>query len=198
MSILNTLADFFSKHGSQVLAGAGAVASAYGKSSAQNRGAHTEAQIDRDVIAQRAASDYENAQQNRAKLDLDRRDEAAKLQADAWKKALTSSLALNWKPANRPEGVPNISFVGDGIGVQGRAAAEALNKAVMLKLLSGEKFDQLPPLQRFTPAPIPEASTWEKIAGFLGPSLTVAGAIAKASKSAGGGGWTYDPDAEGY
>ena len=165
-----------------VLGGAGAVVGALGQGAAQNRGAQTAATLDRDVIAQKAAAEYENAQQNRAKLDLDQREEAARLQSDAWKKALQSSLALNWSPATRPQGVANISFVGKGIGEQGKTAAEALNRAVTLKLLEGEKFKDLPALERFTPSELPKASTWEKIANILGPSLSIAGKLVKSKQ----------------
>lgn len=162
-----------------ILGGAGAMIGAAGQGAAQNRGATTAAGIDRDRNVVDANRDYETALANRAKLDLDQRATADKLQSEAWKKSLQSALALNWSPAARPKGVANISFVGKGIGEQGRMSAETINRAAQLKLLNGEKFDDLPGLERFTPSELPKQSMWEKIANILGPSLSVAGKFAK-------------------
>jgi hypothetical protein len=164
-----------------ILGGAGAAVGAMGQGAAENRGAKTAAQLDRDVLAQRSASDYEQALENRAKLEMDRRTADAKARQDAFVQSLRSALALNFSPAARPEGVANISFVGKGIGEQGQAAAAEMSRQAMLRLLNGEKFDPLPAVERFTPSALPQASTWEKVAGILAPSLTAAGAIAKAA-----------------
>jgi hypothetical protein len=74
--------------------------------------------------------------------------------------------------ANRPEGIPTISFGGgprpSAIGQQGRDAGAVLNQKAMERLISGEKFDQLPPIERMQAPEHKNAGFWENLLGTAG------------------------------
>lgn len=160
-----------------VLKGGAAIANAVGGAATANRGAAEGAQLQRDSLGLGAANAYENALLNRADLDLKQRDFARTSETDAFQKALRSALALNFSPVARPDGVPTVSFVGKGIGDQGRMAAQTLSDKMLQRLKTGEQFETLPAPERYTPAPAQGASTTEKLMNILGPSLTVASTL---------------------
>ena len=159
---------------------AGSAASAYSKSKTDNRNTKTADLYDRDRLTGDAQRDFERAQEQRAIIDTNQHKVASDNQGDAWKRSLQASLAKNFKPAVRPRGVANISFVGDHGGPEQQAAADAMQRVAMERLLGGEDFapiGALAPQQKLSD--IPQASTWEKISALLGTGLSVAGAIAK-------------------
>ena len=159
---------------------AGSAVSAYSKSKTDNRTAKTADLYNRDRLTQDAQRNFENAQEQRAIIDVNQHKVASDNQGDAWKRSLQASLAKHFKPAVRPRGVANISFVGDHGGPEQQAAADAMQRVAMERLLGGEDFapiGALAPQQKLSD--IPQASTWEKISALLGTGLSVAGAIAK-------------------
>jgi len=150
---------------------------AYGNQSAQNRGVAEDNQLTRDSVNRQSINDYNNSVAERARVDMERRKAAADLQNNNFLNSIRSSRILNWNPATRPEGIPTISFVGNGVGAQGRAASEAMNRQALIALLEGQKFDPLPQIERYTPAPAPRPGTMEKVSNVLGPVLSVAGLL---------------------
>lgn len=141
--------------------------------------ANTTLQDNQRLIANR---DFESGLQDRAKLDMDRREFAQKSRGTNFADALKSSIAMNLRDGafNRPEGIPTISLSGglrpSAMGEQGRAAAAAMNDQAMRALLAGETFDELPALERFTP-------TEMKKGGALDTILGIAGTLGKAGEN---------------
>jgi hypothetical protein len=160
----------------------GAMLSAAGQASASNRGAQTAATLHRDRLGIEAESDYQNSLLKRAELEMKQRemDQAARL--DAAKQAILADRMKHWAPAERPSfsgggfKIPTISFT-RGIGEGGMKAVEELERQALIRQLQGETFEALPELTRYQLAELPKASTWEKLANILGPTLNVAGAI---------------------
>lgn len=132
----------------------------------------------------------EDALMNRQALDLRQRQFGQESQTDAYKKAIMGALAKNLQDvsATRPAGIPTISFGGgarpSALGAEGRAAGDLLNKQAMQSLLSGQKFDQLPPIERLSAPQYKGAGFWENLlggAGAVGKALSGAGAIQQQS-----------------
>jgi hypothetical protein len=126
----------------------------------------------------------ENAHQNRGDLDLKRRDETRTAQNDAFRNALRSALALNTQDvsANRPEGVPNISFSGgarpSAIGAQGRQAAELVNQRALDTLMNpDEDYYEMPDVETFAPSALPKASGVDTALGVAGGVASVLGSL---------------------
>ena len=126
-----------------------------------------------------ALRDYENAVAQRGVLDLEQRKFAADQQNTSFRNALKSALTLNMKDAsfNRPKGVPTISMSGglrpSALGGDARAAAEMLNARALVSLMDGEKFADLPAIEKYAP-------TFSK-PNALDTILGVAGTIGKAT-----------------
>lgn len=113
--------------------------------------------------------------ENRAQLDLKQREDARTGQGDAYKKALQSALAMNMQDAKisgLDPSIPMVHFSGgarpSAIGAEGKAAAGALNKQAMERLLAGEKFDALPALERTGAPEFKQPGALENIAGGVG------------------------------
>lgn len=144
------------------------------KGSEQSRRQDDQSAMYRDRNAADAIAEYERAQQARAKLEMEQRAFDAKSREAGFMGAMRGDAIRNWQPANRPGGVANISFV-QRPGAGGQAAAAEYERQAMLRLMNGEKFDELPALERFAPTAPKQASTWEKLAGMLGLGLQAYG-----------------------
>lgn len=165
-----------------------AIASAIGKighggakGKEQERMTAADYALQRDRLGLTGYGQYENALQDRAKLDLLQRQFAQDSQKNAFQNALRSSLVGGWAPATRPSGVANISFVGKGFNTPtAQAASSEMDRQSLIKLLDGEKFDALPSLSPYhfsSPEQMPGASTTEKMMGILGLVGTAAGPL---------------------
>jgi hypothetical protein len=169
---------------SKILSGAQAAASAAGNAAAaREAGRQTQAgqMVDQDQQRLTAGIAKENAVQGRAGVEIDQRTEGRASQNDAYKNALLSALALNTRDvsANRPAGVPTISFSGgarpSAIGPEGRAAAQLMNRRSLDTLTNPAALTALPEMASFTPSALPKASgadTALGIAGAAGNFLT--------------------------
>jgi hypothetical protein len=164
-----------------ILGGAGAVVGGMGSAATSNRGQQDVLNISRDQIGLRAREGDENAELQRALLELKQREDARAAEQDAYKNAMRSSLAMNMQDASfsRPAGIPTMSFSGgarpSAIGPQGREAAAMLNNRAMQQVMSGPapamQMSERQPFQQSEPS---KASFWEKLAGPVGMGLTLA------------------------
>lgn len=185
-----------------ILEGAGAVVGGMGNAATANRGEQDRTNLTRDQIGLSAANSFENALQNRARLEIDQRQEGRDAEKAAYLNALKSALAMNMQDAHFDRSgfktnVPNISFSGgarpSAIGAQGREAAALLNNSSLQKLMAPQPTTELPAAERYQMHEPSKASFWEKLAGPLGMGLTIAGKVAGMksdddSGSSGGGG----------
>jgi hypothetical protein len=167
-----------------VLATIGSTLAAGTDQAAKNRQAQTQDQLYRDQIALSAQQQNENAQINRAQLEMQQKAADAKARQDAADAAIRSDKIKNWTPANRPAGIPTISFV-HGPGAGAMQAADEMERQALLRQLNGESFTPLAPLaSTFQPSAMAKAGTLEKIGNILGPSLSIAAMIKKAQDDA--------------
>lgn len=154
-----------------ILGAGGAVAGAIGEAKTQNRGVQ-------DNFAQQALRDFETQQVNRARLDLDRREDDRAAEQTAFQNAIRSALAKNMQDAafSRPEGVPMIAFSGgarpSALGEEGREAAALMNNRAMQALMTGPSPHT--PLSDPTLLEPKKAGFWEKLLGPVGLGLTAA------------------------
>lgn len=169
---------------SKILGAVGGAASGAADAAAANRGEETRTLLTRDSLGMQAARDFENAQQNRAKLQLDQQDAARTSETDAYKKALKSALAMHMQDVsvNRPDGVPMIRFSGgarpSAIGPEGREAAALLNNKALQRLMGdGDPRMELAPLEKYRMADAPRPGFAERVAGPAGLILSAGSEI---------------------
>ena len=159
----------------EIMAGASLLGKLFGggaKKSAEDRQAQDMANVQRDRNRLQAISDYEKALQDRAQLEMDRREFDTKARQDAYRSALRSQYLQGWAPAQRPAGIETVRGGFNTIPEASKQAAAEFERQALLKMLNGEKFDSLPAIERFTPTPVSKPSTWEKLSGILGLGLT--------------------------
>lgn len=162
---------------------AGAGLSGAADAAAQNRGEQTNDLMRRDALKLQAARDLEGQKVDRAKIELERQDSDRTSEADAYKKALKSALAMHMQDVHmaRPEGVPNINFSGgarpSAIGDEGRQAAALLNSKALQHLMTGDTHMDMGQATETPLSEMPKASIWEKLAGIGGLGLSTLGAI---------------------
>lgn len=170
---------------STALGAAGSVIGAMGQSAAANRGEKDTLNIHRDQTALQGISQFENAQQQRALLEMKQREEQRIAQEQAYKLAMRSALAKNTQDAafntsGFHSNVPNISFSGgarpSALGPEGREAAAVMNNQAMQQLMGPPPLTTLPTQERFQQSEPTKASIWEKLAGPVGLGLTAVGA----------------------
>jgi hypothetical protein len=174
-----------------VLGGAGALIGGMGSAATSNRGEQDRMNLSRDQIALAARGQDENAQLQRALLELRQRDEGRTDMNDAYNNAMRSALAANMKDVSFNRGgfktaVPNLSFSGgarpSALGPQGREAAGTMNNMALQKLMTGPApMQQMSAIEKFQQSEPSRASFWEKLAGPVGMGLNLAG-IAAAGK----------------
>lgn len=161
-----------------VLSSIGRTIGAGTQQSAQNRSAEMEANLMRDQLAMQAQQQHENNVLQRSQLEMQQKAADQKARMDAGNTAMRASAIQNWKPAARPSGVSNVSFVQAPTG-GGMDAAKEMERQALLRQLSGEQFAPLPELSRpYQVSPMKQAGTMEKIGNFLAPAFSVGGAIA--------------------
>lgn len=152
----------------------GSVASGLAGGAQKGREGQNNNAIQQALFAQQENQNKYRAGVENAGIDLERRKFAQGSQSDAYKKAIQSALGMNLQDAhvNRPKGVPNISYSGglrpSALGAEGRAASSELNKQAMLKLMNGEKFDELPQYQGTAAPTYKGPGAFENIMGTVG------------------------------
>jgi hypothetical protein len=166
-----------------VLSGVGKALGGMADTAAQNRGAQTEATLQRDQVGVNADAQYERGVQGRAGIDLARKADAREAENNAFRNAMRSAYARNVQDVsiNRPAGVPTIRFSGgarpSAMGPEGREAAEAMNAIAMRRLLAGEQYEEMPALNRSSISPLPQAGFMEKWLGPIGMGMSTIGKL---------------------
>lgn len=149
----------------------GAASSGAAKGAQADRTAADDYGLKREQLGINAAQTNERALADRAQLDLQQHQQSLKSGESAFQNALRASVVNNFRPAARPTGVANISFINGGPSQGARDAATAMDREAMVRLLEGEKFA---PQAAYTPytlassAAPKKASTMEKILGIVG------------------------------
>lgn len=194
---------------------AGPIASGLASGAQKGREGENTAAADAARFKLSESTAHETGLENRAQLDLSRRADARTGQSDAYNKALKSALGMNVKdfeidPSSLPRGVSLLKTSGglrpSAMGPEGRAAHELMNKQAMAKLLAGEHYDELPPMERTAPGEFKKPGVLENVAGAVGMGANAINAnnasneqmsmqerIAKAIESIGGGGGVAGP-----
>ena len=161
--------------GLAVAGGVGSALTGAAKGKESERTAADDYGLRREQLGLTAAQINERALADRARLELDQRAQAVKSGESAFQNALRASVVNNFKPAARPGGVSNISFIGGGPSQAAQAAATAMDREAMVRLLEGDK---LTPQAAYTPyqlassATPQQAGTLEKILGIAGTGLS--------------------------
>lgn len=123
------------------------------------------------VFKQNDAAQAERALENRAGIDLQRKQFGNDAQDRDYKNAIRAALLKNFGPirATRPQGVPDVHFNMPGFGPEGKAAADEMYRRAMESLVKGKpEFDALPPIER-TGAPVYQGpGAMENILGGIG------------------------------
>lgn len=156
--------------GLTALGGLGSAATGAAKGAEADRASQANYGIQRDQLGLNAAATNEQALQQREQLELQRRKQALESGTSAFQNALRAATVSGFKPAARPRGVSNISFVGNAPTLA-RPAAQAMDREAMLRLLEGEKYAPMAdykPYQLSSPEEMKKASTLEKIMGIVG------------------------------
>ena len=177
-------ASGYDKYAPYVKAGV-SLAGAYAKGKQSGRETKNAADRSAADFRQSDAQFAERALENRVNLDLERRKYADSAQDRDYANALRAAIAGRIPAiggAKRPNGVPNISFIGGGswdiLGPEGRAAASELYSRAYGDLMSGKPgFDALPPIER-TNAPVYQGP------GKLENTLGVIGSVGSAYSQA--------------
>lgn len=143
------------------------------KGAQDDRNARDIAAANRDRLAVTQANAYEQALENRADLELKQRAADAAAREAGFKGALRAAAIQQWQPAARPNGIPTIAFAHK----PDTAALPEYERQMMLRLLNGEQFDDLPPIERIRLSEPSQSSTWEKISGGLGLGFGVLDAL---------------------
>lgn len=183
-----------SKIGSAALGAGGAVLGGMADAAAANRQTKTDNLLIRDQLGMQGARDFETQQVNRAEMEMKQLEAKRALEADAYRKALKSALAMNMQDASfsRPEGVPMIAFSGgarpSAIGEQGRNAAAIMNNKATQQLMSETQGvdTKMAPAEKYKMAEMPEQSVWEKVAGPASLGLAAASHIMEGRQAAAG------------
>lgn len=156
---------------------AGKLLSGGAKGSEQSRLAADSANAVRDRTSSDALSDYERNLVARGNLDVDQRKVDSATRDSGYKQALRAQALQNWTPAQRPSRIPMVTGGFNTIPQASRDFAKDFEQQAMVRALQGEKFDKLPPVQRFNPTPVKEPSLWEKLSGAAGLGLQGASAV---------------------
>lgn len=157
---------------------AGSVASGMEKGrEGENNAALERAMLEREILR-----DKENAHMGRADLELKQKSHALDARGTNYKDAMRSALAKNITDVSiDAPGVKKMAFSGglrpSAMGVEGRAAADAMNRQSMEALLKGETFTPLPAVAS---AALPQY----KKPGFFENLLGAGGAVGSAINQA--------------
>lgn len=163
-----------------LLAGAGVLGKLFSggaKSSASAREQRNSDAVMQDRTRADVMGDHERALQQRAQIDMDRRKADLDTRDMGYKQALRSQYLQNWQPMQRPNGVPMVRGGFNTIPQGSRDFGKQFEQQAMVRALQGEKFDQMPAIERFQQAQMKGPSLWEKVSGAIGLGLQGAGAI---------------------
>lgn len=147
---------------------------ALGGGKQKGREAENAAAGDAAAFQLREREGAEAAHMGRANLDLEQRQFGIGSQNNAYQNALRSALAKNMQDVSiqGAEGIPVVNFAGgarpSALGVEGREAAGLMHRKAMESLLNGEKFDQLPPIERTAAPTFKKPGFWENALGLAG------------------------------
>lgn len=175
-----------------LIGAAGSALAGGADAAASNREAKTQNLMVRDQLGMQGARDFENQQQYRAELQMKQLEAQRALEADAYRKALKSALALNMKDAafDRPSNVPTLRFSGgsrpSALGAEGAQAARLMNNKSLQALMSEDQGvnAKMSAPEKYKMADMPEQSIWEKLAGPAGLAMTAAGKVMDARNAA--------------
>lgn len=171
----------------------GTVAGGIANSLANNRGEQDQQNLSRDQLALIAARDQDRAGLERADLQLRENADQRRGQTESFQQALRAALALNSTDNQvdtsqfRTQGVPSISFgqgVRSSIGPQGQAAASALERNAMLRLMNGEPRTSVPEYAGPSLSEPSRAGFWENLLGGVSLGADVAGQFSGARGAA--------------
>lgn len=154
---------------------AGDVAGSLAKGRETGRDKENAQTITQDQLRLAAAREFEDARMNRADLDLKRRADGRVATENNFRNSLLGALAKNMQDGsfNRPDGVPTIALSGglrpSALGVEGRAAGEALNAQALKSLLEGEDpYVDVGEAERFAPSKLKKGGAMDTILGTIG------------------------------
>ena len=110
---------------------------------AQNKSADANLGVARVGQELDSESEYQRALAEQARIDMDRRELDSKSRDDAYRSALLAGLTKGFQPTARPDGVANISFIGQGVTPEMLEAAEMRRVQSMDRLENGQQFDPM-------------------------------------------------------
>jgi hypothetical protein len=163
-----------------LLAGAGLLGKLFSggaKSSASDREQQNSDAVMQDRTRADSMADYERALQERAAIDLRQRESDAKARTGGYREAMHSQYLQNWQPAQRPNGIQTIRGGFNTVPQASRDMAKMYEQQAMAKALQGEKFNQMPAIERFQQSTMKQPSLWEKVSGAIGLGLQGASAV---------------------
>jgi hypothetical protein len=162
------------------IAGAGLLGKLFSggaKGSAEGRQKANENAILQDRMRAEEIASHERALQDRRALDMKQREMDSGARDMGYRQALRSQYLQGWTPAQRPDGIQMIRGGFNTIPQSAKDLAKDFERQALIKALQGEKFADLPALERFKPTAMKEPSMWEKVSGALGLGMQGAGAI---------------------
>lgn len=168
-----------------VLSTVGSALSGGSKSMAADRATADNNALVADRTRQGAMSDFERALEERRRLDISQRELDAKTRSDGYRQTLHSQAVQNYQPAQRPGRIPMVTGSFNTIPQSSRDFAHDFEQQAMTRALQGQKFDDMPAVERFTPTPMKQPSLWEKMSGALGLGLQTADGINRMIKKPG-------------
>jgi hypothetical protein len=148
----------FTGGASLALTGLGSAMSGMGEQAGKNRAAEADFGLQRNMVELAANRDYRDSQN------------------DAYKNAMRSAYAMNWKPMAPRDGILN-AYAGRQTSPEAMQAAQAMQRKAMIEMLQGKKLSA---------AELKKAGFWEKFANIGGAALGIAGSMAGARGQGGG------------
>jgi hypothetical protein len=149
----------FTGGASLALTGLGSAMSGMGEQAGKNRAAEADFGLQRNMVELAANRDYRDSQN------------------DAYKNAMRSAYAMNWKPVGTPGSHIKNVFEGRTLPPEAMQAAQAMQRKAMIEMLQGKKLSA---------AELKKAGFWEKFANIGGAALGIAGSMAGARGQGGG------------
>lgn len=170
----------------------GGVLSKAAGSSAAGRAHETNLLTDRDRVALERFRSMQEAQNQAARTDLERKQFSEAAPLNRARQAALAGALMNYKPTRvSVAGIPDAQISGGThLGEAGRAGLAEMQKQALVRLLAGEKGESFKGgnlLNAPELSPLPTRSGWEKVAGILGTIGSLGGAVAPFLPRGGGG-----------
>lgn len=162
---------------------AGDIAGAVGKGREEGRDKENAQTMNQDAMRLQAMRDFENATMNRSDLELKQKGDSRQATESNFRNALLGALAKNMQDGsfNRPDGVPTIALSGglrpSALGLEGRAAGEAMSAKALQSLLNGEEYADVAAPERFNPSEMKKGGVIDSILGAAGTVGNVANRV---------------------